>query len=200
MKKILVTGADDYGRTVILSHIWAVIQTVPRLRDVALVDDNRVAIGRPAVQPAVSISGTGSNNFVDKPTPAFAAAGRGYGNWLIQVTGGVVSVTAEGAAAVTVTPTSYANSRRRIGLPSSNCFAVLPETDGTWRVKVWAKPAYDYLLMRNADPAVVFRPGRDETEDTIYDVWLNGQTCWEKAAAAAIGLSRRIDDVRLSRG
>lgn len=189
-------GSDHYGRCVTLQRVLTAASSSPVLFDALHADDSRESRREPPI-PAPTVSGPGTGSFVVAGPGVFASAGRGYGRWTVTRAGGVTTVTAEGGTPGVVTPAAYDGSRVAVELTGSAAVAVVPNSDGVWAVEVWSAPRYDFTALAGGNPAAMFRPGFSTVEDELYDTWRSGPLSWERAVAGAIGLSRRIDALRI---
>jgi hypothetical protein len=189
-------GADRYGRLVTLARVWAAIETHPGLRRYARAADARVALRAVRALPTPLVEGPAAGTLL-VPQAAFPEPGRGHGDWTVVLDGaGGATVTTRGGGTVAGPAGTYPGGQVAVGLPGSTAYALLPAAAaGSWRVRLWVAPTHDWTALAAADPAAVFRPGSGEVEDALYALWQSAPAVWDRAAAAAVGLARRVAEL-----
>lgn len=86
---------------------------------------------------------------------------------------------------------------RLIPLPDSAAYLVIPVQDGTWVVQAYAAPGYNWVTGVTAygDWGAVLTGGT-ETDEALLAVWEAGPAGYDRAAAFAVALARRINELR----
>lgn len=217
--KLFGAGEDRHGANVILARIFTAVDVNPSLYKLARDRDRRTTYGAPwPGPPGWSVDGPTQVPVLLPPYP-FAEPGRGSGVWVVE-TSGYGGVTVDGAAADT-TPFSIDNppvefldyfqegldgfltggfppsqASLVVRLPGSSASVVVPVSPAqSWVVRVWANPTHDWASGAAAIGRSAFEgPGLDD----LYKVWLAGPAGYDRSAAVALALARRIADTRVS--
>lgn len=187
------SGADRYGMAHTAARVLAVALATPGVREAVVEPDARLALNGPEAVPAATAAGPYTAQLLPGVSP-FPEPGRGHGRWTVVWNGTTAIVTPDGAGDTQVSP-PLSGGLYRIGLVGSSATLAVTASAGSWVVNVWDAPTHSWAAAADIPPGAVFRPGVSTIEDALYDVWRYGQTSWQKAAAAAVGLARRTGEL-----
>lgn len=192
------SASDRVGRAVTLARLLQVCRTRAALWDLLRADDPRLALLGPRPARAAQVTGP-APAALTLPPPVFGDPGRGFGAWLVEAGGdvpaGSARVTPAGVAPALVPATDDGAGATRVGLVGSRAALHVGAAAGTWTVAVWEDPGWDPSGFLAADPGTLFRPGLDATEDALYALWRSTDPGWERVAAGALALARRLAEV-----
>lgn len=195
-------NADRAGRNIQLARILGYLHTSPLAEYVTAADD-RLTYRPNNITAVFDRMGTTVTNVSGSPAvgwdgaPAFPVSGRAFGSW---------SVTTDGSGDYTVTsigdvPRSGTTVPHDIGdavpLPGSRLSLVVEaDAAGSWVAELLVPPAHNFAYAAQiGDGSSVFRPSRSAAEAAWYLVWNHSPVAAMRAAAFAMALAARTDDV-----
>lgn len=200
-------GADRTGVNLNLARLLLYLHGSPLAADATL-GDARITYDPTAPTnvfdtlgpAAVVVSGPAAAGWGG--SPAFPAAGRGYGGWTV-VTDGAGHATVSPADSPPATgPVTATTAGDAVDLPGSALRLVVPTgATGQWAVTLTAAPPYGFAQAAIVgDPAAVFRADRSDAEARWWAAWRDDARAPLRAAAFALALANRVEDVLQGRG
>lgn len=198
------SNPDRAGLNLTLARILAVLHTSPFVSDVTA-DDARItydparpvdvfgSLGPAVLEGTEPVSWAGSARFVD--------SGRAYGRWTVTTDGaGNYEVTPYGTGVLSTGTVTASDVGDAVPLPGSYLNAVVPtDASGSWSVALLTPPTHSFVTATGlTDTVPLFRPSGGTREAAWYAAWNGRGPSWHRAAALALALAARTNELGAS--